>query len=472
VRFITDYVNWIGDIDHLPHPRDIYQPGVAGGKAVTWCGENNGEGNSGIDGWAGCDPQRYNRDGTIDRMLAAGVEKILVIDLTTSGVRFFKSNDVIRLSRKVIAEQNTRSATTVTLHWLNDPADLLRDSYPDAPAGWTSSLGQPDNDPSVALENRPNPVSADPAFAVLHAEGIEKQFSKRTETCKTGVMLINHATRKYNQLFDPKVDDTLILNANIRDQLLQRNPGLNPDYIVGAWMGIKELNPAIKPRPPSFNQFERTRRMRGENLGHAYLYESNEELPTGEWGYLYWDALEQLKDQGVEHIVIAFPQITVDSVLNLVELPNQIAKEIGYKNWLYINEPDFDTYPDAGHPFADYWGVWVERECPVPNNPKQSQACCFEMGGCGDARTYPPPRRAAPNKARNDLDPSLAFDVSEYGHLDYDPDNGPPNPDRAIQNQYAGTWTTWTPPNTDPRVGKTLAKHVIGYVQDWQASSP
>jgi len=470
VRFITDYVNWIGDIEHLSHPRNIYQPGIAGGTAVTWCGETNdtdhSKNNDRTDGWPGCNPQRYNTNGTIDRMLAASVEKILVIDLTTSGVRFFKSNDVIRLSRKVIAEHNARNGTTVTLHWLNDPQDLLRDSYPDAPTGWTSSLGQPDNDPSVALESRPNPVSADPAFAVLHAEGIEKQFSARTETDKTGVMLINHATRKYNQLFDPKVDDTLVLNANIRAQLLQRNPGLNPANIVGAWMGIKELNPAITARPPSFNQLERTRRMRGENLGHAYLYESNEEFPTGEWGYLYWDALEQLKNQGAEHIVIAFPQIMVNSVLNLVELPNQIAKEIGYKNWLYINEPDFDTYPDAGHPFADYWGVWVESKCPIPNNPEQIQACCFEMGGCSDGRPYPPPRLAPPDKARNDLDPSLAFDVSEYGHLGYNPDNGPTNPEQAIQDQYTGTWATWSPPNADPRVGQTLAKHVINYVRE------
>jgi hypothetical protein len=466
VRFVTDYVNWIGDIEHLPHPRSIYQPGVPDGTAVTWCGEDK----SGAGSWPDCNPQRYNTDGTIDRMLAARVEKILVIDLTTSGVRFFKSNDVIRLSREVIAKHNAAHGTDVSLHWLNDPADLLRDSYPDSPADWTSSLGKPDNDPSISLENHPNPVSSDPAFAVLHAEGIEQHFNTQVATAKTGIVLVNHATREHNQLFDPKIDDTLILNANIRDQLMQRNPELKRTNIVGAWMGIKEPNPAIKPRPPSFSQLERTRKMRGENLGHAYLYESDAEFPTGEWGYLYWDALEYLKNQGAEHIVVAFPQITVDSVLNLVELPNQIGKEIGYKNWRYIGEPDFATYPETGHPFADYWGIWVKRDCPVMDDLAQTEECCFEMGGCADGRPYPPPRLAPPDKARNDLDPSLAYDVSEYGHLGYDPKKGKPDPDLAVQNQYTGTWATWSPPNADPRVGETLAKHVIEYVREWPAS--
>lgn len=462
VRFLTDYMNWIGDIDHMAHPRSVYEPGTTGGTPVTYCGGETAEGLA----WANCDPERYNTDGTIDRMLNAGVDKILVIDLTTSGVRFFKSYDAIRQSRRVIDNFNRVNGTDVKLHWLNDPTDLMRTSYPDAPADWTASLGAPDSDPKVALDNHPNPVSSDPDFALLHAEGLERHFNPQVPAAATGVMLINHATRKYNQLFDPKIDDTLVLNANIRDALLARNPKLQPDNIVGAWMGIKEENPAIKPRPPSFSSLERTRRMRGENLGHAYLYESNEELPTGEWGYLYWDALEYLKNRGVEHIVVAFPQITVDSVLNMVELPNQIAKEIGYKNWSYINELDFETYPEIGHPFADYWGIWVERECPATGNSAASTECCFELGGCADGRPYPPTRLAPPEKARNDMDPSLAYDVAEYGHLGYSPLNGKPDKDRPVQDQYTGTWATWAPPNTDPRVGNILAKHVINYLRE------
>lgn len=98
VRFITDYMNWIGDIEHLAHPRAIYYTGIPDGTPVNFCGAQP----DGSGGWPNCNPQRYNTDGTIDRMLAAGVEKIIVIDLTTSGVRFFKSNDVIRLSRSEI----------------------------------------------------------------------------------------------------------------------------------------------------------------------------------------------------------------------------------------------------------------------------------------------------------------------------------------------------------------------------------
>jgi hypothetical protein len=461
VRFVTDYMNWIGDIPHMAHPRALYEPGVSNGAPVTYCGEQA----DGKGGWAGCDPQRYNVAGTIDRMLAADVDEIVVIDLTTSGVRFFKSNDVVRQSRQVVADHNTANGTNISLHWLNDPADLMRDSYPDKPAGWTSSLGAPTHDPAVPLVGRPNPVSADPGFAALHATGIEQRMNPAVATDKTGIVLVNHATRRYNQLFDPKIDDTLELNANIRDALLARNPGMQRANIVGAWMGIKEEDPAIKPRPPTFSQLERTRTMRGENLGHAYLYETDDNMPTGEWGYLYWDALEHLKSEGVEHIVVAFPQITVDSVLNLVELPNQIAKEIGYRNWLFIDEPDFETYPDVGHPFADYWGIWVTRECPVPYQSDRVVPCCFDMGGCADGRPYPPLRLAPTDKARNDLDPSLAYDVSEYGHLGYDPAAGAPDEREPVQGQYTGTWASWTPPNADPAVGKLLAGHIIEHVR-------
>jgi hypothetical protein len=461
VRFITDYVNWIGNIPHLPQPRNIYQPGTPDGNVVNFCGATADN----PDGWANCDPERYNTDGTIERMLAAGAEEIIVIDLTTSGVRFFKSNDVIRLSREVIAAHNAANGTDVRLRWLNDPADLMRDSYPDKPAGWTNALGAPEHDPRIALDDRPNPVSSDAEFARLHAEGILSQLNTGIDPASTGVLLINHATRQHNQLFDPKIDDTLILNANIEEQLLALSPRLQPDNIVGAWMGIKETNPQVEPRPPAFSNLERTRRMRGENLGHAYLYESDEIMPSGKWGYLYWDALEQLKNQGVSHIVVAFPQISVDSVLNLVELPNQIGKEIGYKNWLQFYALDYATYPDVGHPFADYWGIWVSKECPAGSEQDKTVPCCFEMGGCADGRPYPPARITAANKARNDLDPSLAYDVSEYGHLGYDPTQGSPDKNKPVQQQYTGTWATWSPPNTDPRVGQFLAKHVIDYLQ-------
>lgn len=455
VRIMTDYVNWIGDIPHLAHPRNIYAPGIADGASMNYCSSD----------WPTCDPARYDTTGSIDRMLEAGVDKIVVIDLTTSGVRFFKSNDVIRQSRRVIADHNQRTGEQVRLHWLNDPGELMRDSYPDAPANWTSSLGAPQHDPKIPLLARTNPVAADIRFASLHAEGIRAQLNPDVPAAETGLLLINHATRAHNQLFDPKIDDTLVLNANIRNELLQQMPGLNPAHIVGAWMGVKERNSKVVPRPPSTSQLERTRSMRGENLGHAYLYETDQALPTGQWGYRYWDALEYLKNSGVKHIVIAFPQIMVDSVLNLVELPNQIAKEIGYRNWLHIDALDFETYPSAGHPFADYWGIWVEQQCPVSPGSKDTTDCCFEMGGCSDGRPYPPPRLSPPDRARNDMDPSLAYDVSEYGHLGYEPERGLPETEQPVQDQYRGSWAIWSPPNADPRVGHLLAEHVIRFLQ-------
>ena len=36
------------------------------------------------------------------------------------------------------------------------------------------------------------------------------------------------------------------------------------------------------------------------------------------------------------------------------------------------------------------------------------------MGGCGDARPYPPPRQAPLSVALEDTDPSLAFDLPAY----------------------------------------------------------
>jgi len=474
-EFLVDYINWIGDIPHLPSPRLIYNPPNAG-SVVNYCGEGLDKAAPEQPTWNNCDPERYNQDGSIDRMLKAGVDEIVVIDLTTSGVRFFKSYDVIRTSRELIARHNEANGTDITLHWINDPSDLMQRSYPDAPANWTSSLGAPEHDPSVSLADAPNPVSSDRDFAQLHAQGIRTQMNPDVAADKTGVMLVNHATRKFNQLFDPKVNDTLILNSNIREALLTEMPGLKYENVVGSWMGIKEFNSDIQPRRPGGSQFERTRQMRGENLGHAYLYETDEQFPDGEWGYLYWDALEHLKNQGMEHIVIAFPQITVDSVLNLVELPNQVAKEIGYRSWLHIDNPDFDTYPDIGHPFADYWGVWVEKTCKTSVEEKneandetnEEYACCFVMGGCDDGRPYPPPRQAPLNSARDDLDPSLAYAISAYGHLGYDPALGKPSEQRAVQSQYRGSWSTWTPPNDDPRVGQFLARHVIDYLRSAQ----
>lgn len=465
VQFIVDYASWLSsDPAHLAHPRSIYQPGIPGGTPMIYCGSANDGGVGPDDRWPGCNPQRYNVDGTIERLLTAGVSEIIIVDLTTAGMRFSKTFDVVDLSRRVVAEFNARTGQRVAVRWVNDPADLMTKSYPAEPPGWTSSLGPPVRDRSVPLQGHPNPVAEDPRLAALHVEGIEARLAPGVGWGDTGVLLVNHAIREHNQSFDPKVNDTLQLNRNIKNLLLQRHPELRPGRVLGGWFGRKMENPAIKPRPPLFSRLERTRQMRGENLGDAWLYETDT-LPSGDMGYLYWEALDELRRSGVRHIVIAFPQIMVDSVLNLVEVPNQIAKEIGYRTWLYDKQRDFRSYPGVGHPFADYWGIWVEKSCPAAPGSQQMIPCCFEMGGCDDGRPYPPPRTTPPDKPRDDLDPSLAYDVSAYGHLGYDPAQGKPSDTGPVQEQYRGTWALWQPPNGDPRVGAMLADHVIALLR-------
>ena len=112
--------------------------------------------------------------------------------------------------------------------------------------------------------------------------------------------------------------------------------------------------------------------MRGEDLGQAYLYLAENDMPGDEWGYRYWDGLEYLMKRGVKHIVIGFPQVVTDSVLTMVELYNQIGKEIGIKTWSQYEKGDYTNYPDCGHPFADYWGNWVETETPETQANKLS----------------------------------------------------------------------------------------------------
>ena len=118
-------------------------------------------------------------------------------------------------------------------------------------------------------------------------------------------------------------------------------------------------------------------------------------------------------------------------------------------------------------PFADYWGVWVRSECRVIDGPPgETEPCCFEMGGCGTNQPYPPLRQTPVDEPRQDTDPSLAFDISAYGLLGYDQGKGPPSDDGPVQNQYRGTWELWRPANDDPRIGKLLARQVIGLLDE------
>ncbi len=364
IEIFTGRMSWISeDPAELPNPRGMYRPQVAGGVPLTWCG---GPGDGGP--WAGCDPQRYNVDGAVERILAHNISRLIVVDTTTSGVRFWKTFEQLRETRKVVSAYNAANKTKVKVEWVNDPSDLMTDSYPVAPPDWTASLGVPVKDAAVPLTGRPNPVTDDPALAWLQVLGITQAINRDVPLRQTAVLLVNHQVGTDKQWFDPKIDDTLVLNRNIRQALRTLFPQMAEENIVGAWFGRPETNPDISPKPPRLSQLERTRAMRGENLGEAWLYESHEELPTGLDGYLYWDALELLKNRGAKHIIIAFPQIISESVLNLVEVPNQIAKEIGYKNWLYWSAGDYNTYPGVGHPFAAYWGNWANTQCKVPGD--------------------------------------------------------------------------------------------------------
>jgi hypothetical protein len=474
--------------------------------------------------WPDCDPERYNVDGPVERLLNQGVSQIIVIDWTMGGPRFSKTFDVVEMSKRALADWNDAHGTSVPLLWVNDYSNLMERSYPLEPEGWTNSLKVPTLDSHVLLNGSPNPVNSDPVIVDLHVEVIEDAFSSAVSDADTGVMIFNHALHDYNEPFDPKINDTLIINKGIKSKLTSLHPDMDPDNIIGAFGGIQTIN-------PDNGLEERNRPMRGESYGHAWLYETDKVMPGDEWGYRYWDALEYLKNRGVKHIVITFPQVVIDNALNMVEIYNQIAgKEIGYKNWLQWGTGDFTRYPGVGHPFADYWGIWVNTDCgewelnydsgtvafsnsatltgqtsgatgvikwssgnvtagkltikelsgtfqdneliiddkggSASANETETMTskpeCCFEMGGCDDPlQPYPPVRQTPLDQKMADLDPSLCFDVSEYGNLGYDPSVGPPDPDKPVQDQYTGTWEMYIPPNDDPRVGQMLANHVL-----------
>ena len=440
LTFEVDWAYWMtGDeIHHYPYPRFMYNGPPGNTNKLTYCGEQEPDGP-----WPGCDPERYNVDGPAERLLKKGVSRIILVDITVGGVRFNKPFDVVEMTKQVLSE----NGSSIPVLWINDYSNLMERSYPTEPVGWTRSLKVPTTDQHVLLNGSPNPIAADEVLADMHVSGIEASMSKKVDPKKTGVLLFNHALHDYNEYFDPKINDTLVINNNIKDKLLKRHHNMDPDNIIGAYPGIKELN-------SENNIVEVTRHMRGENFGFAWLYESDKQRPGDEWGYLYWDALEYLKNRGVKHIVIGFPQVVTDSVLTLIEINNQIGKEIGIKTWLDWGTWDYVNFPEVGHPFADYWGNWAYTDCGgVP--------CCFIMGGCEDGRPYPPPRQAPIDEEATELDPSLAYDLSDYGDLGYDPTLGTPDTSKPVQDQYTGTWALFMPPNNDPRMGKMLAEHVV-----------
>ncbi len=466
VTFIVDKAQWIGPVHqtkYLPDPRHLYEPQVEGGTRLTYCGSATDRGP-----WKDCDSQRYNVDGPAERLLAQGVESIVMIDMTTAGVRFWKTYDVVRVTRGVVARHNAKHNTNVNVSWVNDPTDLMRDSYPVEPANWTRSLGPPEKDSVVPLEGRPAPVTEDPAFANLYLKGIEQRFNPNVSEKDTAVLLLNHSIRDGNEVYDPKVNDTVNLNAQLKKSILRAHPEIDPENIIASWMGLRVENPNIKLGGRVRSNLERSREMRAENLGHRWLYETDKMPPAGDQKYFYWEGLEYLKNRGTKHIVVVFTQVVIDSVLTLVEVPNQIGKEIGTQTWLFAEAGDFTRYPNHGHPFADYWGRQAETMCrPVgaPITAERTEPCCFEMGGCGTGQPYPPLRQTPIDQAMQDTDPHLVYDLSAYGHLGYDATKGPPRDVAPVQSQYTGTWAMWQPISGDPRMGVFLAEQVVRHLR-------
>jgi hypothetical protein len=534
---LTFEVDWAGfqcadRIENYPYPRYIYKgpniftadPFALALAKCRYCGRNDPDGP-----WEGCNPERYNVDGPVERLLKKGVSRIIAVDLMMGGVRYSKMFDAINMSQRALDAWNEKYGTSIELTWINDYTNLMWRSYPTEPEGWTGFLGEPTTDSKVPYEEGPNPVIADPEIAALHLSGVEAGMSDIVSDNDTGVVFLNHALHMdYNEVFDPKLSDTVVLMQNIKAQLREQHPDMDPDNIIGAFLGKPEIN-------PENGLPEHNRDMRGEVYGYAWLYESDKQLPGGKFGYRAWEAFEYLKNRGVKHIVVANTHVVTESVLDLVEMPNQVAREIGYKTWAKWGTWDYESYPDVGHPFADYWGIWLNTDCGewkldyadgisdlslgATLAGKSSKAtaiikwldgdvqsgtltlkkvtgsfldgeritddsggiafadgtetmtskkeCCFGMGGCDDPhRPYPPVRQTPINQARSDLDPSLVYDISAYGHLGYDPSLGPPDDDNPVQDQYTGTWSMYATTGDDPRMGRLMAKHVLEFLSE------
>ena len=122
------------DTKHYPYPRYMYLPPSGTGDNCTYCGELEPGGP-----WPNCNPQRYNVDGPVERLLKQGVTKIIAIDLVVGGVRFSKTYDVIQMSKRALNKWNTEHATSIPLIWVNDYTNLMERSFPTAPAGWTAT---------------------------------------------------------------------------------------------------------------------------------------------------------------------------------------------------------------------------------------------------------------------------------------------------------------------------------------------
>lgn len=457
-EFVVDWVAWItgsGDIDHLPYPRFIYNRDGASDVAMRYCG-GPGDGGAPPDGkWPQCDPDRYDVDGPMDRLIEAGVDRVVLVDTTVGGPRFSKTLDVQQMLERARDARLQGSDRRIPITWANDPTGLIAASYPSDPDGWTASLGPPRVDRKVPLEGRGNPVTDDPRYARIWTRGIVQAMSASVTPAETGVLLMAHGIYSGNEAFDPKISDTISLHENLQDALLERFPGMSADNILGGWEGIREEENGM---------LQRTRAMRGEDLGHAYLYESDGAMPPGKWGLRYWEALERLKDNNVRHIVVVFTHSINTTTVSQVGLPNQIAKEIGYRSFKPVVDLRVPWWPGYDGPFADYWPAGAALLCRASTqqgDEASSHECCYELGGCSRGRRYPEVRQTPPDTPMSRVDPAIVFDVPPFGHLGYDPTIGAPDTDSPVQNQYTGTWSIWVPMDNDPDLARFLAQIVV-----------
>jgi hypothetical protein len=460
LEIITDWAGWIAgtsEVRHLPYPRFIYNRAGNAPAAITYCGSLSDGGRPPDSRWPDCDPQRYNVDGPVERLIAAGAESILLVDTTVGGMRFSKTHDVLRFARLARDAALRGTGRTVPLKWVNDPTGLLDDSYPTKPANWTRSLGAPVADRVVPLAGRGNPVTDDPAYAHIVADGILNAFNPAVSPADTGILLFNHGVYSGSEVYDPKIDDTVVVMENLRKVLVERAPGLKPDRVLGGWMGIAEKGPQF---------IERNRAMRGEDIGHAFLYETAQQMPAAPWGHRYWDALDQLRAAGAQHIVVVFPHVIISASPALVELPNQVAKEIGYRSFFPSNDVTEPRWPGFGNPFADRWPVTAPRMCRVDGPQSPLRECCYRLGGCGPGHPYPERRQTPSDRPISAFDPALTYDIPAFGHLGYRAEDGPPDNDRPVQSQYRGTWSLWAPMDDDPRLADYLADKVLAAIQN------
>jgi hypothetical protein len=419
-------------VRHLPYPRFIYNRAGQAPAAITYCGSLTDGGRPPDSRWPHCDPKRYDVDGPVERLLAAGAEMLLLVDTTVGGVRFSKTHDVLRFAR--LARDATLRGTgrTVPLLWVNDPTGLLDESYPTNPANWTRSLGPPVADRVVPLAGRGNPVTDDLAYARIVAEGILGAFNPEVPAADTGVLLFNHGVYPGFEVFDPKIDDTVVRDG-------EPAPGAG-----GACAG-----PEARARAGRLDGHRRAGARSSSNAtapcaartsAMHFSMRSAQRMPAAPWGHRYWEALDQLRAAGARHIVVVFPQVIISASPALVELA-----ESGRQGNRLPHVPSFEraSRSPAGPGSATRSptaGLSRRRVCAASKaNSRALRECCYRLGGCGPGQpisrsdaNLPWTVRSAPST------PALTFDIPAFGHLGYRAEDGAPDNERPVQSPVPG----------------------------------